>query len=217
MQNLDILAAFIMGLAGAGHCLAMCGGLAGAMGLHQSPLRLLIYNLGRISSYALAGALVGSAIFAASRLHPDALLLVRLLAGIMMILMALYLTRIWLGLTFLERGGAVLWRKLQPLTRQFPPNAATPKLYIAGMLWGWLPCGLVYSALSWAALSGDAVNGALTMLAFGLGTLPSMLIFGLFSRTLSNLVRSAGFRWFAGGLLFIYGVLTCLVALRQWS
>lgn len=217
MQNLDVLAALIMGLAGSGHCLAMCGGLAGAMGLNQSPGRLLIYNLGRVSSYAIAGAIAGSAIFAISQLHPDAFIIVRFAAGVMMILMALYLTRIWLGLTFLERGGAVLWRKLQPLTRHFPPNAATPKLYIAGMIWGWLPCGLVYSALSWAALSGTAVNGALTMLAFGLGTLPSMLIFGLFSRTLGTIVRSSWFRWVAGGLLFVYGVMTCFVALQQWA
>ncbi|RUO31769.1 hypothetical protein CWE12_01850 [Aliidiomarina sedimenti] len=216
MQNLDIVSAFLMGLAGSGHCLAMCGGLAGAMGLHQSPARLLLYNCGRILSYMLAGAIVAGAILAVVQIHQQAMLMVRLGAGIMMILFALYLTRVWMLLTFLERGGAVLWRYLQPLTRHFPPNAPAPKLLIAGMLWGWLPCGLVYSALSWAALSGHPGYGALTMLAFGLGTLPSMLIFGMFSRTLGAFVRSQGFRWIAGGALFIYGVMTCWVALKQW-
>lgn len=213
--NLDVLAAFIMGLAGSGHCLAMCGGLAGAMGYNQSPLRLLMYNLGRISSYLIAGALVGSAVFVATQFNQSLLIWVRFGAGLMMILLALYLTRVWMLLSFLEKAGAILWRQLQPLTRQFPPNAPTPKLFLAGMLWGWLPCGLVYSALAWAALSGNHVNGALTMLAFGLGTLPSMLIFGLFSRTLSNVVRSTSFRWIAGGMMLVYGVLTCIVALRQ--
>ena len=216
MQNFDLIAALIMGLAGSGHCLAMCGGLAGAMGYNQSPMRLLIYNLGRISTYCIAGALVGSAVFAVTQISSDLLIWVRFAAGIMMILLALYLTRVWMLLSFLEKGGALLWRRLRPLTRLFPPNAPTPKLYFAGMLWGWLPCGLVYSALSWAALSGHYTTGALTMLAFGLGTLPSMLIFGLFSRKLSMIVQSTGFRWVAGGLMFIYGVVTCLTALRQF-
>lgn len=215
MHNLDLIAAFIMGLAGSGHCLAMCGGLAGAMGYNQSPMRLLAYNLGRITTYGIAGVLVGSAVFAVTQISSDLLIGVRFLAGIMMILLALYLTRVWMVLSFLEKGGAVIWRRLRPLTRLFPPNAPTAKLYLAGMLWGWLPCGLVYSALSWAALSGHYALGGLTMLAFGLGTLPSMLIFGLFSRTLSMFVQSAGFRWIAGGLMFAYGVTTCLIALRQ--
>lgn len=215
MHNFDLIAAFIMGLAGSGHCLAMCGGLAGAMGYNQSPMRLLAYNLGRITTYGIAGVLVGSAVFAVTQISSDLLIWVRLAAGLMMILLALYLTRVWMVLSFLEKGGAVIWRRLRPLTRLFPPNAPTPKLYLAGMLWGWLPCGLVYSALSWAALSGHYALGGLTMLAFGLGTLPSMLIFGLFSRTLSIFVQSAGFRWIAGGLMFAYGVATCFIAVRQ--
>lgn len=214
--QLDFFSALLMGLAGSGHCLAMCGGLAGAMGLHQSPLRLLIYNLGRISSYMLAGALVGGAALAVADIHHQGLIVVRFLAGLMMILLALYLTRVWMVLSVLEKAGAILWRRLQPLSRQFPPNSPTPRLWIAGMIWGWLPCGLVYSALSWAALSGHPANGALTMLAFGLGTLPSMLLFGVFSRTLAKVVRSAGFRWVAGGILAVYGIVTCVVAWQQW-
>ncbi|MGX5914145.1 sulfite exporter TauE/SafE family protein [Aliidiomarina sp. Khilg15.8] len=217
MTNLDLVSAFLMGLAGSGHCLAMCGGLAGAMGLNQSPLRLLVYNLGRISSYMIAGAILGSAIFAVTQLNNQGLVVVRFAAGVMMILLALYITRVWMLLTRLERVGVHLWRLLQPLTRHFPTNAGVGRLFVAGMLWGWLPCGLVYSALTWAALAGNAAGGALTMLAFGLGTLPSMLIFGVFSRTLSTVVRSAGFRWLAGGLLLVYGLMTCFIALRQWG
>lgn len=214
--QLDLFSALLMGLAGSGHCLAMCGGLAGAMGLNQSPLRLFIYNIGRITSYMLAGALVGGAALAVADVHPQGLLVIRFLAGLMMILLALYLTRIWMALTVLEKAGAVVWRWLRPISRQFPPNSPTPRLWIAGMIWGWLPCGLVYSALSWAAISGDPVNGALMMLAFGLGTLPSMLLFGVFSRKLARIVRSTGFRWVAGGILAFYGVITCIVALKQW-
>lgn len=216
-DSLNLISAFLMGLAGSGHCLAMCGGLAGAMGLHQSFSRLLVYNLGRVLSYMIAGAIVAGAILAAAQVHQQALLVVRFGAGIMMMLLALYLTRVWMALTILERAGALLWRRLQPLTRHFPPNAPTAKLLLAGMLWGWLPCGLVYSALAWAALSGNPGLGALTMLAFGLGTLPSMLIFGMFSRTLGALLRSGGFRWVTGIALFIYGLMTCWIAIKQWS
>lgn len=217
MTNLDLLSAFLMGLAGSGHCLAMCGGLAGAMGMNQSPLRLLVYNLGRITSYMIAGTILGSAIFAVAKIDNQGLIIVRFAAGIMMILLALYITRVWMLLTRLERLGVYLWRLLQPLTRHFPTNAGVGPLFVAGMLWGWLPCGLVYSALTWAALSGSAAGGAVTMFAFGLGTLPSMLIFGVFSRTLSSIVRSAGFRWLAGALLLVYGLMTCYIALRQWG
>ncbi|RUO25684.1 sulfite exporter TauE/SafE family protein [Aliidiomarina minuta] len=217
MQQIDLVSAVLMGLAGSGHCIAMCGGLAGAMGLNQSPWRLLIYNLGRISSYMLAGAILGSAIFAITQVSNQSLIIVRFAAGLMMILLALYITRVWMALAFLERVGAYLWRLIKPLLRYFPANAGAGRLYIAGMLWGWLPCGLVYSALTWAALSGSPQGGALTMLAFGLGTLPSMLIFGVFSRKLSTLVTSAGFRWVAGILLLVYGIMTCAVAVQQWN
>ncbi|MCL5051501.1 sulfite exporter TauE/SafE family protein [Aliidiomarina maris] len=215
MHNLDWLAALVMGLAGSGHCLAMCGGLAGAMGYSQNGWRLLMYNLGRLTSYTIAGGIVGAAVLATTTIHQDGLIWLRLVAGIMMVLLGLYITRVWMVLTFLERIGAILWRRLQPLTRHFPPNASTHKLFIAGMLWGWLPCGLVYSALAWAALSGSPLSGAATMLAFGVGTLPSMLILGLFSRKLSQFVRTSGFRWVAGILMIGYGIVTAAIAVQQ--
>ncbi|RUO21675.1 sulfite exporter TauE/SafE family protein [Aliidiomarina haloalkalitolerans] len=215
-MTIDWLAALIMGLAGSGHCLAMCGGLAAAMGMNQSPARLLLYNLGRISSYAIAGLLISGALFSVTALYPNALIYLRGLAGVMMILLALYLIR-WNGaLIWLERLGAVLWRRIQPLTRKLPQqNRRGGQIFLAGMLWGWLPCGLVYSALAWAALSANPVQGAGFMLIFGLGTFPAMFLTGVLSHRLSHIIASKGFRWIAGLLLLGYGIATLWIAIQQ--
>lgn len=216
-MTIDWLAALIMGLAGSGHCLAMCGGLAAAMGMNQSPIRLLWYNLGRITSYAIAGLLVSGALFSVTSLYPNALILLRAFAGVMMILLALYLVRWNAALVWLERLGAVLWRRIQPLTRKLPQqrHRRGVHVFLAGMLWGWLPCGLVYSALAWAALSANPVAGAGFMLVFGLGTLPAMFLTGVFSHKLAHVIASKGFRWIAGLLLLGYGIATLWIALQQ--
>ncbi|MCL4409357.1 MAG: sulfite exporter TauE/SafE family protein [Firmicutes bacterium] len=216
-MTIDWLAALIMGLAGSGHCLAMCGGLAAAMGMNQSPIRMLWYNLGRITSYAIAGLLVSGALFSVTSLYPNALILLRAFAGVMMILLALYLVRWNAALVWLERLGAVLWRRIQPLTRKLPQQSHRRgvHVFLAGMLWGWLPCGLVYSALAWAALSTNPVAGAGFMLVFGLGTLPAMFLTGVFSHKLAHVIASKGFRWIAGLLLLGYGIATLWIALQQ--
>lgn len=215
-MTVDWLAAVIMGLAGSGHCLAMCGGLAAAMGMNQSPLRLLWYNLGRITSYGIAGAMVSGALFSVTSLYPDTLIYLRAVAGIMMILLALYLVRWNAVLLWLEKIGAVFWRRLQPLTRKLPKtNKHGGHIFLAGMLWGWLPCGLVYSALAWAALSANPINGATFMIIFGLGTFPAMFLTGIFSHKLAHIIASKGFRWIAGLLLLGYGIATLLIALQQ--
>lgn len=216
-MNVDIVAALLMGLAGSGHCLAMCGGLAGAMGMRQNPWRLAIYNLGRITSYGLAGLLVGGAIFSISGVHPDFLIYLRALAGIMMVLLALYLLRFARALLWLERLGAVLWRRLQPLGRKFSPDRKLSHVFAAGMLWGWLPCGLVYSALTWSALAGHPAEAGLFMLIFGVGTLPSMWLTGVFSYQLNHVLASTSFRWVAGLLLAGYGIVTLLISIKQLS
>ncbi|RUO44168.1 hypothetical protein CWE15_03100 [Aliidiomarina taiwanensis] len=215
MNPVDFWAAILMGLAGSGHCIAMCGGLAGAMGVQQSKPRILLYNVGRISSYMLAGALVGSAFFGLAQLQPQLFIWMRIFAGVMMLLLAAYLLRITAALLWLERIGAILWRRLKPLTRKYNRNGKSHHVYLAGMLWGWLPCGLVYSALSWAALTASPTSGALFMLLFGLGTLPSMLFLGMVSHTLVSLLKSTKFRWFSSAILATYGVATITIGLMQ--
>lgn len=212
---IDALAALLMGLAGSGHCLMMCGGLAGALGQQASVARLLIYNLGRISSYTIAGALIGAAAASITQVTPDGFIYLRLLAALLLFCLGLYFGGWWLGLQRIERLGRPLWRAIQPLAVKFRATRNMPATAVAGMLWGWLPCGLVYSALSWAAVSGSAVNGALYMALFGLGTLPAMFAFGWFSRALQSFLQSRGFRQLMGCILIVYAIWVALIAIRQ--
>lgn len=214
-MTFDAAAALLMGLAGAGHCLMMCGGLAGALGQHAHWQQLLSYNFGRILSYAIAGALVGAAFTQLAEFSSAGLIYLRLLAALLLVLLGLYYGGWWLALSYLERLGKPLWRRLQPLAQRSRQANSYGALIIAGMVWGWLPCGLVYSALSWAAVSGSASSGALYMSLFGLGTLPAMVAFGWFSKTIQSILRSHGFRQLMGIVLIVYGLWTALIALRQ--
>ncbi|MBL1377312.1 sulfite exporter TauE/SafE family protein [Zobellella iuensis] len=216
-SQLDPWAALLIGLLGAGHCIAMCGGVAAAfsMALPREQrgwhwLYLLSYNAGRILSYALAGALVGGvfASLADVSLGRQGLTLLRLLAGVMMILLGLYLARWWFGLLRLERLGNHLWRHIKPLAGRFLPFRHPLAALPFGMVWGWLPCGLVYSALTWSAVSGGMTQGALVMALFGLGTLPTLLALGGLAGQLRHWLNHPRFRQASGILLILYGLFT---------
>src|SRR5690606_13283263 len=128
----------------------------------------------------------------------------------------LYLVQWWFGLRYLERLGQLLWHRLQPLAARFRQrHSSYASLFGAGMLWGWLPCGLVYSALSWAAISGSGKQGGLYMAAFGLGTLPAMFAFGWLSHNLQQLLKSKGFPQLLGALMIVLGLRALHMALRQ--
>ena len=214
-MTIDLVAALLMALAGSGHCIMMCGGIAGAFAGHVNTSQLLLYNFGRISAYTMAGAIVGAAFAGVAELTANGLIVLRLLAAFVLICFGLYLGQWWFGLRYLERLGKPLWQRMQPFAIKLRQQRSYPALFGAGMLWGWLPCGLVYSALSWSAVSGSAGQGALLMLAFGLGTLPSMFAFGWLSRHLQQLLRSLGFRQLMGAAMIIYGIWTLIIALRQ--
>ncbi len=211
----DYFAALLMGLAGAGHCLMMCGGLAGALGAKPSATELLTYNLGRISSYVVAGVLVGLLSQLAVAQFTSALLGLRFLAALFLIALGLYFAGWWFGMQQLERLGRPLWQRLAPSARKLQQQRSLAGRFAAGVVWGWLPCGLVYSALSWAALSGTAAQGGLYMLLFGLGTLPAMFAFGWFTGAVQSILKAQGFRQAMGVLLIVYGVWTLIIALRQ--
>ncbi|MFF7708215.1 sulfite exporter TauE/SafE family protein [Pseudomonas sp. NPDC007930] len=205
-----LASAWLLGLLGGGHCLGMCGGLMGALSLagpadatRRWP-RLLGYNLGRILSYALAGLLFGSLGLAVA--HTPALNVLRTLAALLLIAMGLYLAGWWHGLTRIEALGRGLWRRLQPLSRPLLPVRTTGQALLLGALWGWLPCGLVYSALLWSAAQGDALKSAALMLAFGLGTWPLMLATGAASQGLLALLRRRRVRVAAGLLVLGFGL-----------
>jgi uncharacterized protein len=207
-----LVAAFAVGVLGGVHCLGMCGGIVGAISLShagsQSPAwpRLLAYNLGRMSSYVVAGALAGLLGAALLGAMPQGQRILELLAAVFLILLGLYLAGWWPVLARLEQVGGRVWRRIEPLGRRFIPVRHAGQAFVVGGIWGWLPCGLVYSVLVWALSAGSAVDGALLMAAFALGTLPNLMLMGLFAARLARLVRNQLVRQGAGGLLIAYGL-----------
>ncbi len=212
----SLITAFVAGLLGGVHCLGMCGGIVGALTFgtvgqddnRRKWLFQLLYNLGRISSYTLAGVLVGwlgavlTQQFASHTLHQ----VLQTVSGIVMILMGLYLARLWLVLVQVEKGGAVIWRLIEPYARRLIPIRHVSQAYVVGMVWGWLPCGLVYSMLTMSLTTTSALNGGLVMLSFGLGTLPNLLLIGMFAANLQKFMQRPGVRIVAGLLVVVMGV-----------
>lgn len=201
-------AMFIVGLMGAGHCIGMCGGIVAALGANRPSAKLLIgYNLGRIISYSIAGAIAGALVAGVAGEHYLSLIpTLRTVAGGLIILMGLYIAGWWPVLRHLESAGQILWRRIQPLAVRLGQPQGSVKAVAAGILWGWLPCGLVYSALGQSLASGSATAGALSMFAFGLGTLPAMLAGGWFSSRLATLLQSPALRQMMGLGLIALGV-----------
>ena len=207
----------IASLVGSLHCAGMCGGIVTALGFSVEksttgekvarwPI-LLSYNIDRITSYGMAGMAVGWL----GQLGSQYLALgpvLRSIAGVLLILMGCYLADWWKILTHLEWLGAKLWRKLQPVANGLFQVRSTGKGFAFGLLWGWLPCGLVYSALAYAAASADPVSGFFVMVAFGIGTLPAMLLGGLFSQQLRSLLQRRSLRWPMALILVLFGLWT---------
>ena len=217
------LTALALGLLGGGHCIGMCGGLMGALTMSIPAEQrkgwtlwriLLGYNLGRISSYAAAGALVGSLGWLAQDLGLGVVL--RTVAGLLMIAMGLYLANWWSGLTRIERAGRGLWRHLEPHARKLLPVTSAPRALALGALWGWLPCGLVYSTLIWASSHGDGTLSAGLMLTFGLGTLPTLLATGLFAERMLVFLRNRRVRVTAALLVILFGIWTLPGPHKAW-
>ncbi|WP_409312903.1 sulfite exporter TauE/SafE family protein [Pseudomonas putida] len=213
--------ALVLGLLGGGHCLGMCGGLMGALTLAIPPeqrgkrLRLLLaYNLGRIFSYACAGLLLGLAGWAVAS-SPAALAL-RVVAALLLIAMGLYLAGWWSGLTRIEALGRGLWRHIQPVASRLLPVSSLPRALLLGALWGWLPCGLVYSTLLWAASQGNAGYSTGLMLAFGVGTWPVLLATGLAAERVNALLRRRSVRVAGGVLVMLFGVWTLPGPHQHW-
>ena len=220
--DITILSAFLVGLLGSTHCLGMCGGIVSALtfglrdDLRRSPWTLgpylLAYNAGRISSYAIAGLIAGSIGAGAFSVLPSdsTRWVVKLITGGFMIALGLYIAGWWPGLQALEKWGGVLWRRLEPLGRRLLPVDHPLKALAFGLVWGWLPCGMVYAMLAWALASGSAGQGASLMLAFGLGTLPMLLTIGVAAEWLKDFVRHPRVRQGAGLIVLLFGFYTIL-------
>ena len=217
MLELSFISAFLVGLLGGGHCVGMCGGIVGAVSMHlpQSKSKvpfLLAYNAGRILSYTLAGAiagLVGASSFFLNHVLPIQHVLYGI-SSLMLIALGLYLAGIWHGVTYLENAGKAIWKTLQPYSKRYIPVQNFRQAFILGGLWGWLPCGLVYSVLIGAIATGSAVSGELLMLAFGLGTLPTLLTMGMAAVRLKTVLQNIWVRRASGLLVLGFGVLGLL-------
>jgi hypothetical protein len=229
MDGISLFPVFLVGLLGSVHCAGMCGGIVGALSFAGAPARpaapafpvpvrtvtaargrqVAAYNLGRIASYMAAGALAGG-------LAGGALSVARLPAlqeaaywgaNLMLVALGLYLMDAWRVLARLEQGGQVLWRALQPLLRKLGPPSTPGRMFAAGVLWGWLPCGMVYSVLVSAMLAGSAAGGAAVMLAFGLGTLPALAALGLAGQELRSYLARPAVRHGCGLAILAFGLL----------
>ncbi|MCP4981787.1 MAG: sulfite exporter TauE/SafE family protein [Gammaproteobacteria bacterium] len=221
--DLTFGAAIIVGLLGSSHCLGMCSGIVGALNmgvanaLDGKPKSLfayqLSYNTGRISSYLLVGLLAGwlGSGLAQLGINP---LAGKLLAAAFMIALGLYLADWWRGLALLEKLGFKLWRHIQPLGKRLFPIQNLPQAYLLGLLWGWLPCGLVYAVVAWSLTTGDALEGAKLMFGFGLGTLPAMLIAGRVFTCFKDWVKSPLVRTSAGVLIIAFGLYSGFTGLQ---
>lgn len=212
------LTALLVGLLGGVHCLSMCGGLVSSLTLgldpeiRRNPWRMLpyqlTYNLSRIAGYAVAGALFGA--LGAVLLQLDSFQIMQralyALAGVMMLLLGLYLAGWWRLLAVTERLGLVLWRRLEPVARRFLPVRRLPQAAVIGFIWAWIPCGLVYSVLITAMATGSALQGALVMLAFGIGTLPNLLGIALLAGAAARIAERDWVRQAAGVLVMGFGL-----------
>lgn len=208
----DLLPAFVLGLMGAAHCIGMCGGIMAALAMRTRTQpsshpywQILAYNVGRIGSYTVMGLLVASLVSLAPQ---SGWPVARTVAAVLLISMGLYMADWWRGLRHLENLGSLLWRIIKPLSSRLPSSGRFWSTLALGSIWGWLPCGLVYSALAYAAAQGSPGAGAAVMLAFGLGTLPAVAAGGLLAGKLQSWLGRKSVRGSLGLLYILFGAWT---------
>jgi len=218
-----LMAALIAGLLGSAHCVGMCGGLSGLFAVNSSVASLrsqlpmaLTYNLGRILSYAVLGIIVGSFGSVIVKVSPSIAGPIRFVSGAVIILIGLKVAFDWRFLNIVERMGSTLWSRIAPVAQRLVPVTSLPKALGLGLVWGWLPCGLVYSVLLIAATSAKPLSGAMVMFTFGVGTLPAMVMTGLGAAQLSRVMRRRGTRIGLGLLIVVLGVLTIAMPVAKW-
>lgn len=218
-MEISYVNAFLVGLFSTLHCIGMCGGIIGAITfslpqeIRESHWRLTpyisAYNLGRITSYTLAGAAAGTLgqLFSSS-FQQHGHLILQLLATLLMVAIGLYLAGWFPRFAAVEQLGKPVWKKLEPFSKKLLPVTSPLQAYMFGMVWGWLPCGLVYSALLWSTSGETTVNGALFMLAFGIGTLPTVMTAGILTGWFMRLHRLPYLRPIVGITIIILALAT---------
>lgn len=213
-------AALLAGLLGSAHCLGMCGGISGLFAVNTSVATLrtqipfaLAYNAGRVVSYAVLGGIVGLFGSVIVKASPSVAVGIRLASGIVIILVGLKVAFDLKLLNPVERMGASIWSRIAPAAQGLVPVTTLPRALGLGLVWGWLPCGLVYSVLMIAAASADSASGAAVMVAFGVGTMPAMVLTGLGAARLAELMRRRGARLGLGLAIVLMGIVTMAMPL----
>ena len=205
--------AFLAGLLGSGHCFGMCGGIAaglGAMSRGRAFMPALQFNLARLVSYAVLGLVAASVLGGVSGLMPWARWL-RLLTALMIMMIGLKFLFNFRGIEFIERGGAGLWKKILPFALKAGNRQDWIGRLLLGFCWGFVPCGLVYTVLMTAASTANPVSGAVTMLAFGAGTLPAMLGLTAAAPALATFLEDRTVRRVIGFALVVLAVWTVVM------
>jgi sulfite exporter TauE/SafE len=208
----ELFAAFVIGVVSSVHCIGMCGGISALLGTTCSnkkelPLVIALYNLGRLTSYTVMGFLLGTIAYSLIELSQlnELFTLLRVLSGVILIMLGLYLSRVWFGIQRIESLGRHVWKSLSPIAQKLIPLQRSWYALPLGFLWGWLPCGLVYSMLTWSLASGNGIKGGLIMLSFGVGTLPSMVLMASSTTIMSKMAVAPIFRVVSGAMIVLYG------------
>lgn len=210
-MHADLIAAFLIGLAGSVHCVSMCGGVVAGLSFaipkdkNKLPF-IATYNIGRISSYSLAGGITGAFGGIFSHQIQNGIVWLNLISGVFLILVAAYIGGWWRILSHLEKAGGKLWKHISPIGKRFVPFKSPIYALPYGILWGWLPCGLVYSALTWSLASGSWLDGALTMMFFGAGTLPSVILLALSGKSLAKMMERPQTKQIMAILICLFGI-----------
>lgn len=213
MLSATLFSALLMGLIGSTHCIGMCGGIISTLSTNFSGVQQnqsfyipLFYNFGRITSYSFFGLLIGLFSSSVMDLLPDPHAFSMQIAGVFFILLGFYISQLVNSFKYLEAAGQKLWTRIEPFGRKYLPASNIWNAWKLGIIWGWLPCGLVYSALALAITQLNPLHSALTMFIFGLGTLPTLLLIGHFAQNVKSILQNKKVRMILGLFLIIYGI-----------
>jgi sulfite exporter TauE/SafE len=215
-EPLSFLSAWLLGFLGSVHCMGMCGGIVGALSLNTSGKNIpihLSYHLGRITTYAFLGFLAGLVGLWLASTHSYVGQVLRILSGVMLILMGGYVLGSTHLLLWFEKKGGRLWQKVQPLSKNLLPVKSAKQGVLLGLLWGLLPCGLIYSTLSWAMVAANPWHSAGLMAMFGLGNLPALLSFSAFAQQLNRLKQTLWVRRLLATLIIAFGGWTIIATM----
>ncbi len=204
-----LLSAIVLAFVGSVHCVGMCGGFPLAIAQatvkrRALPLRQLMYHFGKITAYALLGAVAGSLGGTLAGLLDNAQRTLSIALGIALVLVGLGLIGIIKGI---NTGAFAHWRRLTRKMGKMLQAGTKRTLFVLGMLNGVLPCGLVYGAMALAAASGGAGSGALIMGIFGVATMPALLALAFLGTLLKPMWRSR-MHLASGIVIILLGVVT---------